>query len=136
MKKSIKNLVMLGALVLTLGACQNNQANQETVKDSTEISSTVAEEKITVTLEIKTEDSADTLENLKVSADENLLAILEENAEVVAEDGFITSINGVEQDAAAGYYWTFTINDEWGEKGANETFLENGDKVVFSYGKL
>ena len=42
----------------------------------------------------------------------------------------ITSIEGLAQDEAAGYYWTYTINDEMVNTGAKDTSLTEKDRVV------
>ena len=51
------------------------------------------------------------------------MEIMKENFDLVEDKGMITSIEGLAQDEAAGYYWTYTINDEMVNTGAKDTSL-------------
>ncbi|RGW10565.1 DUF4430 domain-containing protein [Enterococcus asini] len=68
---------------------------------------------------------------VQYSSDETLLQVLKENFNVEEKDGFIQSIEGHDQDESTNKYWTFTINEKMGEKGANEIKLKNKDQVEF-----
>lgn len=137
MKKIVRSLAVLFAGVLILTGCQSNDnagsESGETAESST-VESTVS--KISVTVKIENDGEEIDSKELEVEEDATLLEILEENHEVEAPEGFISAIDGIAQDEANGLYWTFTINGDWGEKGAAETILNDGDEVVFSYGKV
>lgn len=66
----------------------------------------------------------------------SLMEIMKENFDLVEDKGMITSIEGLAQDEAAGYYWTYTINDEMVNTGAKDTSLTEKDRVVFTYEKF
>jgi len=66
----------------------------------------------------------------------SLMTIMKDNFDLEENQGMITSIDGLAQDEKAGYYWTYTINDEMITTGADDTFLGNNDKVVFTYEKF
>lgn len=54
---------------------------------------------------------------------------MEEHYELEEADGFISAINGHEQDEEAGKYWLFDLNGEMAEVGAAELELSDGDLV-------
>lgn len=85
-----------------------------------------------------TEEKASALKDKTVTFEEGttLMAIMKDNFDLVEDQGMITSIDGLAQDESNGYYWTYTINDEMINTGANDTFLGENDKVVFTYEKF
>ena len=62
---------------------------------------------------------------------EKLLDVLKENFAVEESDGFITSIEGIEQDVDEKIGWIYFINDEMAMVGAAEYELEANDEVNF-----
>ncbi|WP_312541135.1 DUF4430 domain-containing protein [Enterococcus sp.] len=86
----------------------------------------------------KTDEEASSLTDKTVTFDEGttLMSIMKDNFDLVEDQGMITSIDGLAQDESNGYYWTYTINDEMINTGANDTFLGENDKVVFTYEKF
>lgn len=63
-------------------------------------------------------------------------AIFQKNFDIEDDNGFITSIDGHEQDEKDNKYWTYTINDEEVMEGASEVELTAGDKVDFSLSEM
>ena len=57
--------------------------------------------------------------------------VMDEHFEIVHQDGFITSIDGMTQDEAANKYWLYDINGEMALKGAKELALQAGDEILF-----
>ena len=57
--------------------------------------------------------------------------VMDEHFEIVHQDGFITSIDGMTQDEAANKYWLYDINGEMALKGAKEIKLQAGDEILF-----
>ena len=60
-----------------------------------------------------------------------LLDVMKEHFDIEEDDGFITSIDGVEQDVDAQLSWMYFVNDEMAPVGAGEYELSVGDKVNF-----
>lgn len=61
-----------------------------------------------------------------------LLDVMRENFKLEeGEGGFITSIDGIEQDVDAGIGWMYSVNGEIAAVGAAEFELSPGDKVNF-----
>jgi len=57
--------------------------------------------------------------------------VLKENFDVEEDNGFVTAIDGVEQDVNAQIGWMYFVNDEMAMVGANEYELSPGDVVNF-----
>ncbi|MHC5216252.1 DUF4430 domain-containing protein [Enterococcus sp. LJL128] len=89
---------------------------------------------VTVTLLKDQEDFAH--EVLEVAEGSTLMEVMKQEFEVEEKQGMITSIEGVKQDEAAGYYWVYTINSETINTGAKETKLKAGDDIEFFYEKI
>ncbi|WP_122647165.1 DUF4430 domain-containing protein [Enterococcus mediterraneensis] len=89
----------------------------------------------TVTITLKEDKQQIDSKKIEVKEKANLFDTMKENFTIKDEDGFITSIEGHEQDPKENKYWTYTINGEPAMKGAKETILKQGDKVVFELEK-
>ena len=55
---------------------------------------------------------------------------------IVEKDGFISSINGVEQVPAENKYWLFDVNGTMSPVGAKEVILNAGDVIDWKLNKL
>lgn len=142
-KMLISTLAIIGLVVL--GGCDSNKdaTNTTTVNTSTEATTTINSqeideeaEEITVAIKVMKEEEEISDKEMTTTSETSLLDVLSENFEVKVDNGMITAIEGIEQNDAEGFYWTYTINDEMVYTGAEETLLKNGDKVVFSYAKF
>lgn len=135
MKKLIKGffVLLMGTLILT--GCQGgSDSSSETSESSSAVES--KEATIQATVKIEKDGEETNSKTVEVKEGTSLMEVLEEDFEVeTSSDGFVTAIDGTKQDDTEGKYWTFTINGDWGEKGASDTILEDGDEVVFSYGE-
>ena len=101
---------------------------------SMEVVSTVdSENAIAVTISVMEDGEVidEGTKSLEVEEGTNLLEAMKDNYEVEAEENFITSINGHEQDDEAGKYWLFDINGEESMVGADQVELKEGDLVEF-----
>lgn len=52
------------------------------------------------------------------------------------QDVFIDAINGVWNNKTAGYYWLFYVNGKLSVKGAMNTHVYDGDRIVWNYTKV
>lgn len=67
---------------------------------------------------------------INVDHETDVLAYMVENFSVEGdEEGFITSIDGVEQDDSEGLYWLYYINEEMPSVGAGDYIVEDGDLI-------
>lgn len=118
--KKIYSLVLLFFSTILLVACQSHQ---------TTTSSSSSEEHL-VQLVVKT-DKNTTDEKVSFTQGDTVMDLLKANYDVEETDGFITAIDGVQQDEKAGKYWMFDVNDELAPKSADQIKIQDGDKIEF-----
>lgn len=118
--KHIFKFVLLTIVSLFLVACANGKATQET---STESQLTA---RLVVTIDTNKID-----EKVTFSKGDTIMDLLKANYEVTEKDGFITAIDGQEQDEKEGIYWMFDLNGELAPKAADQIELNDGDMVEF-----
>ncbi len=116
---------------LSLAAC-GDMGTQEAV--SSESSSLVESQtkemlSVAISLEQDEEEIEGKTKELEVEAGTTVLDLLSEQYKVVEEDGFIVSIEGIEQDEEAEKYWMYEVNNEEPTVGAAEYEVEDGDQV-------
>lgn len=116
---------------LSLAAC-GDMGTQEAV--SSESSSLVESQtkemlSVAISLEQDEEEIEGKTKELEVEAGTTVLDLLSEQYKVVEEDGFIVSIEGIEQDEEAEKYWMYEVNNEEATVGAAEYEVEDGDQV-------
>ncbi len=135
MKMKVK-IGFLLTLVLTLTACSDT--NQTTVNESSELVPSEVEvaktEQYSTSIVIQEEGKvlSNISKEIKVEEGQNLLEIMKENYEVTAKDGFISVIEGYEQNEKEGKYWLYTINGEQATVGAADYELEDKDVIVWN----
>ena len=137
----MKKLWMLLATGFVLTGCAEavdpGLESAETIGQATssmEVVSTVdSENAIAVTISVMEDGEVidEGTKALEVEEGTNLLEAMKDNYAVEAEENFITSINGHEQDDEAGKYWLFDINGEESMVGADQVELKEGDLVEF-----
>ncbi|HLQ71509.1 MAG TPA: DUF4430 domain-containing protein [Bacillota bacterium] len=139
MKKWLLNvfsILIMASLLIGCGSVDNNGNNEEPANtnqeetNSTE-SNTQNEDADTVTITLSKDEEAEYIDEEEVEIEEGdiLMDVLKETFAVEEEDGFITSIQGVEPEE--GKAWMFFINGEMAEKGANDIELSPGDEISF-----
>ena len=129
-----KMIVFLGAaLSLTGGA---HPPTPTTTREDT--TATTAAQSTTVTLNITKDGQA--IEGspftLTFKEGDNLLDVMKAQLKIVEKDGFISSINGVEQIPAENKYWLFDVNGTMSPVGAKEVILKAGDVIDWKLNKL
>lgn len=104
--------------------------SEEAAEDATEESETSSEE-VTVDFDILIdgETVTDLSEEVTVPEGTYLLDAMHDTYDVQEEGGFISAIEGYEQDEDTGRYWLYYINDEMPSVGAAEYELEEGDYI-------
>lgn len=80
-------------------------------------------------MEVVADEEVVTSESLVTDGETNLLDLTKDNLDVVEENSFITSIEGIEQSESDNKYWVFEVNDEMVNVGAEEYIVEPGEKV-------
>ncbi|AYW48325.1 hypothetical protein C7K38_08095 [Tetragenococcus osmophilus] len=130
-KKTTTCLAFISALFIVGCSNENNSA------DTNETTSQTSQaEQIDVTVEIEEEDQSIGEKEVETTTDESLMQVMRNNFAIKEDGGMIVAVEGVEQDEDENMYWTYTINDEMVNTGAEETTLEDGDQVTFTYDKM
>ena len=131
----MKKIIGIFAAALFLTAC--GQAPTTTTTQETTTATTVAQS-TTVTLNITKDGEA--IEGspftLTFKEGDNLLDVMKVQLKIVEKDGFISSINGVEQVPAENKYWLFDVNGTMSPVGAKEVILKSGDVIDWKLNKL
>lgn len=135
---TFKRIAMLSTmLVMSLAllvGCGTNNTGTDATTDTTSAVETAQDFEVSVT--VFNEEEEVSQKTLTVEADTNLMTALQDNFEIIEDNGMITAIDGLEQDADEGFYWTYTINGEMVNTGANDTILEADDEIVMTYAKF
>lgn len=136
---------VLVVAALGIAGCGNNKTSSgestEELKTSvstkeSSVSSSTEVKTIGITIALNKDDEQVTEKTFDVQENDTLMDALKQEFTVQEEGGFITSIDGIEQNKEESYYWTFTVNGDMGQKGAAETELKEGDRIIFTYGKF
>ncbi|MGO2265217.1 MAG: DUF4430 domain-containing protein [Vagococcus salmoninarum] len=135
---TFKRIAMLSTMLIMslalLVGCGTNNTGTDATTDTT--SAVESAQDIEVSVTVFNEEEEVTQKNLTVEAETNLMTALQDNFEIIEDNGMITAIDGLEQDADEGFYWTYTINGEMVNTGANDTILEADDEIVMTYAKF
>lgn len=131
MNNLILSLLMAGILMTGCGVSETQDKTSSSEKQVE--SSIVQEESKEVFATVKVVVAGEEMDDVEVAVDNGviLLDAMKENMEIEETDGFINSINGVEQSEKDNKFWVYTVNDEQVTVGANEYELLDGDQVVW-----
>ncbi|WP_414838796.1 DUF4430 domain-containing protein [Carnobacterium sp. TMP28] len=135
MKNKIRlGLVLVMLLIVTACGDRNQTALNESsalVPSQIEVAMT---ETISASIVLQEEGKVLTTISKDVTAQEgqNLLEIMEENYDLTAKDGFISVIEGYEQNEKEGKYWLYTINGQEATVGAADYIMEDQDVIVWN----
>jgi len=149
MKKGLlRKLFLLMSTSMLLAACGTDTSEEpaqtedvettevEEVPESEETAEDAQdpqEESETVTanfdIVIDGEAVADLSQEVTVSEGTYLLDAMHDTYDIEEEGGFISTIEGYEQDEDAGRYWLYYINGEMPSVGAAEYELQEGDEI-------
>lgn len=124
----MKKLLLLLTASVTLAACGTTE-EVETIPSSSNVSSQV-ETAAVINLVVEGEKIDEM--TTEIEEGDTLLNVTKENYDVQEADGFVSAINGFEQDEEANLWWTYTINGEVVNVGANDYELQPGDTAEWS----
>ena len=132
----MKKIIGILTTTLLLTAC--GQAPANTTSTTTSVETTTAVQTTRVTLNITKDGQA--IEGspftLTFKEGDNLLDVMKAQLKIVEKDGFISSINGVEQVPSEQKYWLFDVNGQMSPVGAKEVLLKAGDVIDWKLNKL
>ncbi|GAB2488496.1 hypothetical protein GCM10008929_11290 [Alkalibacterium psychrotolerans] len=110
------SVVFVVFLLVWTGAASNNPGTADQEQD--------------VQVVITAHDEEIVNETVAVAADTSLLDLMQQNYDtVISDDGFIESIEGVEQNPDEGLFWIFEVNEEMVNDSA-EDFIPQDDDLI------
>lgn len=123
MKKIVLSLLLSTFIMVGTGCTSQTDTTQ------TETSQSQKQTEKTVTLTLIEDEKEISSSEVSVSEDQTVLEILKENFDVKEDGGFVTEIDGKEQDAKANKYWMYYINDKEADKGADSMTVSDKDVI-------
>lgn len=124
----MKKFLGFAALAVALVAC-GTPTTQPTTQATTAATTVVAEQTATLNITKDGEPIEGSPFTVTFKEGDNLLDVMAAQLQIVEKDGFISSINGIEQEPANNKYWLFDVNQEMSPVGAKEVFLKQGDVI-------
>jgi len=134
MKKTSNLILSLLMAVVLMTGCGISETQDRTNSSEKQVESSTAKDKSKeVSANVKVLVAGEEVEDVELAVDNGviLLDAMKENMIIEETDGFISSINGVEQSEKDNKFWIYTANDEEATVGANEYELLDGDQVVW-----
>lgn len=133
----LATLLFSGVLLVGCGN-QATDASTEAGATDTESVEVVAEEKVvTVAVYVDGEFIEDLGKEVTVEEEQSVLEIMDEYYDINgADEGFISAIEGYEQDDSEGLYWLYYVNDEMAEVGAADYIPELADEIQWKLEKF
>ncbi len=133
----LATLLFSGVLLVGCGN-QEADAPAETAAEETESVEVIADEKVvSVAIYVDGESVEDLEKEVSVEEEQSVLAIMDEYYDIDgAEEGFITAIEGYEQDDSEGLYWMYYVNEEMAPVGAADYIPEESDAIEWKLEKF
>ena len=139
-KKLLSKLLLLSLSGALLAACGNeatdapeevDEPDTEEVETSENAGDEEATDEVTFSVDIVVEGEAVADLSKEITAPEGmyLLESMKDAYDLEEDGGFISEIEGYEQDADEGIYWLYYVNGESGEVGAADYAPEEADQI-------
>ena len=126
----MKLIKLLFAMILTVGVLFGcDSTNVEPNNSATE----QAEVQVEIIISVENGEDIIATEELAIESGKSLMEVMEENFDVVNNEGFISAINGIEPEDGEPYAWFCTINGEHAMSGAEDYVIEDGDVIEFDF---
>ncbi|WP_058307546.1 DUF4430 domain-containing protein [Gracilibacillus massiliensis] len=121
--KKITQLLSIIILAILLAGCGEDEATTEEVS-------------VQLTITDQISDTTISDENITVESETTLLTVLEDNYDVeVSEEGFLTAIEGHQQNMEENHYWMYEINGEMANVGIADYQVKDEDHITFDLKK-
>ncbi|WP_163582762.1 DUF4430 domain-containing protein [Gracilibacillus saliphilus] len=117
--KQIKRLFIITILATVMTACGNTSTTAEEVS-------------ISLTITDQTTNTTISEDDFTVQEGTSLQTVLEENYDVeVTDEGFLTAIEGHQQNTDENIFWTYEANGEMVNEGIADYQVEDEDHITF-----
>ena len=132
----MKKIIGILTTTLLLTACGQAPANTNPTTISVETTTAVQTTRVTLNITKDGQAIEGSPFTLTFKEGDNLLDVMKAQLKIVEKDGFISSINGVEQVPSEQKYWLFDVNGQMSPVGAKEVLLKAGDVIDWKLNKL
>lgn len=132
MNQSKKSSFVVICLLVCLPGCRNQQSNLAPKTSTIEITMSIEFQGRQDDLEFVLifESGASVFEVLQKAQENGLLEFKNSGR---GETAFVNSINGVDNERAAGSNWLFFVNNELANSGSDVIKLKDGDRVTWRF---
>jgi len=140
MSKKLFTLIPLLVIVLAFGLwIQKSPTGQRLENIGNQISPTQVQDQIYASPTLSPDIDQQTLIELEAETDgQTAFDLLRTKASVAYKEYefgvFIESINGLAGDAS--HFWAFYVNGEYAQAGADQTIINQGDRIEFRYEEI
>lgn len=128
---SLSTLLLSGVLLVGCGNEATDTTTEAETADTEDVAVAEDEKVITMSIYVEGELVEGSDKELEIEANQNVMEIMEEHYDIETADGFMTSIEGYEQDDDAGQYWLYYVNDEMPSVGADDYVPEADDEITW-----
>ena len=132
----MKKIIGILTATLLLTACGQAPANTNSTTTSVETITAAQTTSVTINITKDGQSIEGSPFTLTFKEGDNLLDVMKSQLKIVEKDGFISSINGVEQVPSEQKYWLFDVNGQMSPVGAKEVLLKAGDVIDWKLNKL
>ena len=132
----MKKIIGILTASLLLTACGQAPANTNSTTTSVETTTAVQTTSVTLNITKDGQSIEGSPFTLTFKEGDNLLDVVKAQLKIVEKDGFISSINGVEQVPSEQKYWLFDVNGQMSPVGTKEVLLKAGDVIDWKLNKL
>lgn len=127
--KKFLRLFMVASALLATGCVNTVEEEPVTIEHSEEVEQV---EQVEVHILLKdVDDEMYINERIEVEEGSTLSEIMEENFDIIVEDGFLVSIDEFENDPSNNIFIVYDINGEMGIEPVEDLILQDGDKVLW-----
>lgn len=140
-KKKYLLLPLMSTLLVACGDTTEQESPEEMEQEATEAvddveSGEVEDAVVDITVSVDGEEVSDLSQTIEIEPESILIDVMEEEYEVEADEGFVTMIEGYEQEPDNNKYWMYAVNGEDAMVGAHEYELQENDQVEWRLEEL
>lgn len=128
----LKKTLGLLSVVFVLGACGNPAVEEASTTDTT----TVDTVQLTIEVEVDEEIIPELTSEVETESGSTLMEVMEQEYTVENEEGFISAIEGYEQNPDENRWWLYEVNGEQPTVGAEDYVVEEGDEISWMLNEL
>lgn len=135
--RNIVGLTTLLVIIIALGVSVFYPSSEEFTSNEENVEVIEKEDVVVMSVIVEGEDIEGSPIRFEANEEQSVMDYMIENFDLEgSEEGFVTEIEGYEQDEAEGLYWLYYVNEEMPSVGAGEYNPVNGDSIEWELEKL